>query len=80
MTLGEHKQNLVCTRTHEKGAVTPQETDPDFPRSVQESLGEAWVGGGLLQGPEHFVVRTWDLLKEVVIIFITSTMVWPQGK
>ena len=30
-TLGGHKQNLVCTRTQEKGAVTPQETDPDLP-------------------------------------------------
>ena len=32
------------------GAVTPQEADPDLPMSVQESLVEAWVGGGLLQG------------------------------
>ena len=23
-------------------------------------------------------VRAWDLLKEVAIIFITSTIVWPQ--
>ena len=45
-----HKQNLVHTRTQEKGAVTPQETDPDFPVSVQESPVEAWVSGGLLQG------------------------------
>ena len=29
--------------------MTPQETDPDLPVSVQESPGEAWVGGGLLQ-------------------------------
>ena len=48
--LGGQKQNLVCTRTQEKGAVTPQETDPDLPMSVQESPAEAWVGGGLLQG------------------------------
>ena len=48
-----HKQNLVCTRTKEKGAVTPQETDPDLPGSVQESPAEAWVSGGLLQGPGH---------------------------
>ena len=34
--LGGHKQNLVCTGTQEKGAVTPQETDPDLPVSVQE--------------------------------------------
>ena len=49
-TLGGHKQNLVCTRTQEKGAGTPQDTDPDLPVSVQESPLEAWVGGGLLQG------------------------------
>ena len=30
--------------------MTPQETDPDLPVSVQESLAEAWVGSGLLQG------------------------------
>ena len=30
--------------------MTPQETDPDLPGSVQESPVEAWVGGGLLQG------------------------------
>ena len=52
-TLGGHKQNLVCSRTQEKGAVTPQETDPDLPVSVQESPVEAWVSGGLLQGWGH---------------------------
>ena len=51
--LGEHKQNLVCTSTQEKGAVTPQETDPDLPMSVQESLVEVWVSSGLLQGQGH---------------------------
>ena len=29
--LGEHGQNLLHTRTQEKGAVTPQETEPDVP-------------------------------------------------
>ena len=52
-TLGGHKQNLVCTRTQEKGAVTPQETDPDLPVSVWESPAEAWVSGGLLQDEGH---------------------------
>ena len=34
--------------------MTPKQTDPDLPRTVQESPAEAWVGGGLLQswGPE----------------------------
>ena len=52
-TLGGHKQNLVCTKTQEKGAVTPQETDPDLPVSVQESLAEVGVSSGLLQGWGH---------------------------
>ena len=52
-TLGEHKQNLVHTRTQENGAVTPQETEPDLLVSVQESPVEAWVSSGLLQGPRH---------------------------
>ena len=54
-TLGGHKQNLVCTRTQKKGAVTPKKTDSDLPVNVQESLMEAWVGGGLLQGQGHRV-------------------------
>ena len=47
------KQNLVCTRNQEKGAATPQETDPGLPVSVQESPVETWVGNGLLQGWGH---------------------------
>ena len=35
--------------------MTPQETDPDLPVSVQESPVEAWVSGGLLQGRGHCV-------------------------
>jgi len=44
----------------EKGAVSPQETEPDFPVSVQESPVEAWVDSGLLRGPgtEHNNVCT----------------------
>ena len=52
-TLGGHKQNLVSTRTQEKGAVTPQDTEPDLPVSVQESLAEVWVNSGLLQSQGH---------------------------
>ena len=50
---GTHRKNPVPTRTQEKGAATPQETDPDLPVSVQGSLEEAWVSGGLLQGQGH---------------------------
>ena len=49
--------------------------------SVQESRVEAWVGGGLLHlGALSVAVHAWDLLKEVTIIFITSTIVWAQVK
>ena len=49
-THGRDKQNLVCTRTQEKRAVTPQETEQDLPVGVQESPPEAWVDSGLPQG------------------------------
>ena len=52
-TLGGHKQNLMPTRTQEKGAVIPQEIEPNLPVSVQESLAEAWVNSGLLLGHGH---------------------------
>ena len=48
--LGGHKQNLVCIRTQEKGALMPQEADP---RLACECLGvssRGMIGGGLLQG------------------------------
>ena len=48
-----HKQNPLHTRTQEKGAVMPQESDPGSPVSVHESPAKAWVGGGLLQGRRH---------------------------
>ena len=51
--LGGHKQNIVYTRTQEKEAVSPQETEPDLPVTVQESPSEAWVNSGLLQGEGH---------------------------
>ena len=52
-SLGGHKQSLVLTRTQEKGVVTQQEAEPDLPLSVQETLAEAWVDSGLLQGQGH---------------------------
>ena len=49
-TLGGHKQNFVHTRSQEKGAVFPQEIQPDLLVSVQKFLAEAWVDSGLLWG------------------------------
>ena len=59
--------------------MTPQETDSDSPMSVQESPAEAWVGGGLLQsGGSECGSPSMGPLKEVAVIFITSTIVSPQ--
>ena len=35
--------------------MTPQETDPYLPVSVQESLAEVWLSDDLLQGQGHEV-------------------------
>ena len=67
--------------------MTPQETDPDLPVSVQEALMEVWVGRGVgwqwpaaVSGALSVAMHAWDLLKEITIIFITPTIVWPQVK
>ena len=61
--------------------MTPQETDPDLPMSVQESPVEAMLAMAWcrVRGTECNSAST-DLLKEVTIIFITSTIVWSQVK
>ena len=43
-------RTLCAQGPRSKEQCPPQENDPDFPISVQESPAEAWVGGGLLQG------------------------------
>ena len=81
-TLGGHKQKLVHTRIQEKD---PGESDPirDWPRHVCECPGIS--GGGVAwQWPAaglealNVAVAAWDLLKEVSIVFITSTIVSVQ--
>ena len=67
--------------TQEKGAVSPQETEPDLPVSVQESLGESWVSGGLLKAQDTECNSACMGPSEGgAIIFITSTIVWSQVK
>ena len=44
---------VLVDQDQEKRGVTPQETDPDLPVSVQETQAEAWVNDGLLQGRGH---------------------------
>ena len=41
------------TRTQEKGAVISQETDPDLPMMVQESLAEVWVACRRVTDTDH---------------------------
>ena len=40
-------------------------------------MGQQWPAAGL---GALSAVHAWDVLKEVAIIFITSTIVWPQVK
>ena len=57
----------------------PQETDPDLPECPGVSgggMGQWWPAAGL--GAPSVAVHAWDLLKEVAIIFFTSTIVWSQ--
>ena len=55
--------------------MTSENTDSDLPVRVQESLmvGQRWPAAGL--GALSAAVCAWDLLKEVAIIFIISTIV-----
>ena len=66
-TLEGHKQNLVGTRTQEKGAVAPQEIDPDLPLNAQESLargmGQQWPAAGL--EIQSVAAHAWDFCKRL---------------
>ena len=63
--------------------MSPQKTDPDLPGSVQEcpgfsggGVGWQWPDAGL--GALSVAMCARDLWKEVTIIFIAFTIVWPQ--
>ena len=75
-SLEGHKQNLVCTRTQEKGTVTPKETESYLPVSVQwRSL--QWRHGSTVachgvrgtddNSPGRHSMPTLSLLKEITI-------------
>ena len=56
--------------------MTPQETEPYLPVSVQESLVEAWADSGLLQSQGHQIaVQAQVLWKEAPITTMTPTIV-----
>ena len=59
--------------------MTPQETTQTClwcPGVSSRDVGQPWTAAGL--GALSVAVHAWNLLKEVTIIFITSTIVWPQ--
>ena len=59
--------------------MTPQETNPDLsecPEVSSGGVGWQWPAAGL--GALSVAVHALDPLKEVAIIFITSTIVWSQ--
>ena len=67
----------MCNRIQGKGRVTPQETCLWVSaRSLWQRHGSVVACGRL--GALTVAVHAWDLLREVTIIFITSTIVWPQ--
>ena len=52
-TIGRHKQTIGRHRSQEKEVVSLQETEPDMPVGVRESLVKTWVDSGLLWGQGH---------------------------
>ena len=50
VSLSEIWELVRDTKTQEKGAVTPQETEPDLPVSVWQSLAEVRVNSGVPRG------------------------------
>jgi len=62
----------VYTKTQEKGAMTPQETEPDLPGTgLLQSQSTDYSSPGML---------VFVLMKEVAIATITPTIVWCQAK
>ena len=68
---------------HEDPGERSSDPTRDRPRLAHEcpavsgrGVGQQWPAAGL--GALSVAVHSWDLLKEIAIIFITSTIVWPQ--
>ena len=80
-TVGRHKQKCV----HQDPEETSSDPTRDLPRLARECpgvsgrgsvVGQWWPAAGL--GALSIAECAWELLKEVAIMFITSTIVWPQ--
>ena len=83
--VGGHKK--ICAHQDPgKGAVAPQETDPDLPVSVQESLVEVWIDSGLLWGQGHDYnspgsrAACWHKSFRRRSPLLPLPLVWPQAK
>ena len=48
--------------------MTPQETEPDLPVSVQESPVEAGVDSGRLQGQGHGMQQSWEPRHAAIVL------------
>ena len=67
---------ILCNRTQEKRTVTPRRLACGCPGVSSEGVGWRWPAAGL--GAQSVAVHAWDLLRDITIIFITSTIIWPQ--
>ena len=56
-----HKQNLACTKTQEKGTVTPQNTESDLPASVGGFPVKVLVSSGSPQVQGHWQQQSWKV-------------------
>ena len=80
-TLGGHKQTFYTlgpTRKEQWPQKIMTQTCPWVSRSLWWGMGWWWPTAG--SGELSAAVHAWDLLKEVTIIFITSSIIWPQVK
>ena len=73
----------LCMTTGKTIALTSATRDRprlacECPGVSRGGMGRQWPAAG--SGALSAAMRVWDLLKEITIIFITSTVVWPQVK
>ena len=73
-SLGGHKENFVNTGTQGKGALTPQEAEPDIPVSVSGSPAEVWVGRGLSQNRNTGSSSPGRCILALVLLEVTNSL------
>ena len=58
---GEEPSEWTGWMSQGKGAVIPQETEPDLPAGVEGSSAEAWGGSGSPQGQGNWQQQFWEV-------------------